>query len=123
MAWMGLMLLAAGCSTTGNNFDSTRLEDLYPGTTTYGQTARIFGAAPTTVYRQSDGTLLARWDYKVTFMTDGFYGRKIVTLQFDPDGRLLRLVDSTNVLLEPWVREKLIGPPPLGPAPFGETMQ
>ena len=33
-------------------------------------------------------------------------------LQFGPDGRLLRLVDSTNILLEPWERQKLLGPAP-----------
>ncbi|WP_268609058.1 TRCF domain-containing protein, partial [Escherichia coli] len=39
-------------------------------------------------------------------------------LQFGPDGRLMRLVDSTNILLEPWERQKL-----LGPAPVPDTSQ
>lgn len=117
------LLVVTACTTTGNSFDSSKLADLSPGVTTYGDTARILTAAPVIVYRQSDGSMMARWEHKVTFLTDGFYSRKDVTLQFGPDGRLLRLVDSTNVLLEPWLKEKLIGPPPLGAAPLGNTMQ
>lgn len=40
------------------------------------------------------------------------YSRKEALLQFGPDGRLMRLVDSTNILLEPWERQKLLGPAP-----------
>ena len=46
------------------------------------------------------------------------YSRKEALLQFGPDGRLMRLVDSTNILLEPWERQKL-----LGPAPVPDTSQ
>ncbi len=119
-----LMLFAlTGCSTTGANFDAGKLEDLNPGETTFGETARILMAAPAAIFRQSDGTLLARWEYKISIVNDGFYGRKEAVLQFGPDGRLIRLVESTNILLEPWARKKLIGPPPLGALPLGTTMQ
>ncbi|KDB79353.1 hypothetical protein L494_2651 [Bordetella bronchiseptica CA90 BB1334] len=60
--------------------------------------------------------MLALWQFKITFVTDGFYSRKEALLQFGPDGRLMRLVDSTNILLEPWERRKLLGPEPPWPA-------
>ena len=65
-----------------------------------------------TVIVQPDGSLLALWSYKVTVVTDGLYGRKEALLRFGPDGRLANLVDSTNILLEPWERRNLLGPAP-----------
>ena len=85
---------------------------LTPGKTTLEEASRALTAPPDKYYKQTDGTFPALWSFKITFVPDGFYSRKEALLQFGPDGRLLRLVDSTNILLEPWERQKLLGPAP-----------
>lgn len=118
-AVLAMAALLSGCMTTGRNFDASQLSALMPGVSTMDEAAYALGAAPQTLYGQSDGSTLALWSYHATWVTDGLYGRKQALLRFGPDGRLLGLVDSTNVLLEPWERRKLLGPPPArldGPA-------
>jgi len=108
---VGLLALG-GCAASGHNFDSSRLSRLTPGQTTLAEAAHVMTAPPDQIYPQSDGTTLALWRFHLTFVPDGLYSRKQALLQFGPDGRLMRLVDSTNVLLEPWERQKLLGPAP-----------
>lgn len=100
------------CTTTGQNFDPSKLSTLTPGQTTLEEASRALMARPEKQFRQTDGSLMALWFFKVSFVNDGLYRRKEAMLQFGPDGRLLRLVDSTNISLEPWEREKLLGPAP-----------
>jgi len=112
LAMLGMAGLLAGCATSGRNFDPGQLSMLTPGESTLDEAAYALGAAPTMLYGQSDGGTLALWSFKATFVSDGLYSRKQAMLLFGPDGRLVRLVDTTNVLLEPWERRKLLGPPP-----------
>ena len=105
LASAALAALLAGCSATGHNFDPGKLSTLTPGKTTLEEASRALTAPPDKYYKQTDGTFLALWSFKITFVPDGFYSRKEALLQFGPDGRLLRLVDSTNILLEPWERQ------------------
>jgi len=112
LAVLGVAWLLAGCMTAGRNFDPGQLSRLTPGESTLEEASYALGAAPAMLYGQSDGGTLALWSFKATFVTDGLYSRKQAMLQFGPDGRLVRLVDTTNVLLEPWERRKLLGPPP-----------
>ncbi|RII99468.1 hypothetical protein DXK93_30415 [Achromobacter sp. K91] len=106
-------VLLVGCAASGHNFDPDKLSTLTPGQTTLEEASRALTAPPDKLYKQTDGTLLALWAFKITFVADGLYSRKEALLQFGPDGRLLRLVDSTNILLEPWERQKLLGPAPM----------
>ncbi|WP_059380596.1 hypothetical protein ACM1PE_09945 [Achromobacter sp. PD1] len=108
-----LAVFLVGCAATGHNFDPDKLSTLTPGQTTLEEASRALTAPPDKLYKQTDGTLLALWAFKITFVADGLYSRKEALLQFGPDGRLLRLVDSTNILLEPWERQKLLGPAPV----------
>lgn len=124
LAMAGLLMLG-GCTATGHNFDPAKLSMLTPGQTTIAQAARTLTAPPDRTYAQSDGTTLALWRFHITFVPEGLYSRKEALLQFGPDGRLMRLVDSTNILLEPWERQKLLGPeptpvPPVAVAPQAE---
>ncbi|WP_312432503.1 hypothetical protein [Achromobacter sp.] len=112
LAAAAIAAFVAGCAATGHNFDPSKLSTLTPGQTTMEEAARALTAPPAQQFNQSDGTLLALWFHKITFVTDGLYSRKEALLQFGPDGRLMRLVDSTNILLEPWERQKLLGPAP-----------
>ncbi|MDR6599161.1 MULTISPECIES: hypothetical protein [Achromobacter] len=112
LAAAAIAVLLAGCAATGHNFDPGKLSTLTPGQTTLEDASRALTAPPDKLYKQTDGTLLALWSFKITFVTDGLYSRKEALLQFGPDGRLMRLVDSTNILLEPWERQKLLGPAP-----------
>ncbi|MFC4274274.1 hypothetical protein [Achromobacter aloeverae] len=114
----GAMALA-GCSfTTGRYYTDERVASLVPGQSTMMEATRAFNAPPTQQYPQSDGTTLARWDYKFSLVPDAIYARKSTVLQFGADGRLIRLVDSDNVILPGDSRQKLLGvyvpadPPP-----------
>jgi hypothetical protein len=113
LTYITLATSLAACSTEGHNFQADRLSSLVPGHTTLAQAAYELSAPPTRRYPQSDGTMFVIWSYQLTLLTDGIYQRKDATLQFGADGRLLRLVDSTNISLKPWERQKLLGPLPL----------
>ncbi|MEI2417608.1 hypothetical protein V8Z80_15645 [Orrella sp. JC864] len=109
---LAALLLALGvsaCSVTGHNFDESRLGTLVPGQSTLFETKVALRAQPVALYAQGDGTTLARWSHHASFVNDGLYHRKEAVLLFGPDGRLIRLVDTTNILLEPWQRERLLG--------------
>ena len=108
-----LALGLVGCASTGHRFDASRLAPLVPGVASFNDVANALGAPPTQVYRQSDGSYTARWSHKTTFVTDGFYAQQSVSLAFGADHRLQRLVDSNNILLEPWARTRLLGLTPL----------
>lgn len=108
-----IVISVAACSTQGHNFQANRLASLTPGQTTLAQASYELAAPPARLYPQSDGTLFAVWSYKFTLLTDVIYKRKEATLQFAADGRLLRLVDSTNILLKTGERQKLLGPVPV----------
>ncbi|GAB1830470.1 hypothetical protein MyNCGM683_48310 [Achromobacter xylosoxidans] len=112
LAAAAITALITGCAATGHNFDPGKLSTLTPGQTTLEEASRALTAPPDKFYKQTDGTFLALWSFKITFVADGLYSRKEALLQFGPDGRLMRLVDSTNILLEPWERQKLLGPAP-----------
>lgn len=99
----------SACAITGHNFDDSALGGLVPGQTSFFDTKVALRAQPVDVYPQGDGTTLARWAHKASFVNDGLYHRKEAVLLFGPDGRLIRLVDTTNILLEPWQRERLLG--------------
>ncbi|OZI43497.1 hypothetical protein CEK29_10090 [Bordetella genomosp. 5] len=123
MSWTVAIGLLAGCAATGHNFDPGKLSTLTPGQSTLPDAARALNAQPATVYARRDGSALVLWQHKITFVTDGLYSRKEAWLEFGPDGRLVRLVDSTNILLEPWERQKLLGPPPPAPIVIEQTAQ
>lgn len=113
LAAAAIAALIAGCAATGHNFDSSKLSTLTPGQTTLEEASWALTAPPDKFYKQTDGTFLALWSFKITFVPDSLYSRKEALLQFGPDGRLMRLVDSTHILLESWERQKLLGPAPV----------
>lgn len=119
-----LVLGLAGCASTGHRFDASRLAPLTPGVATFNDVANALGTPPTQVYRQTDGSYTARSSLKTTFVTDGFYAGQSVSLAFGADHRLRRLVDSNNILLEPWARTRLLGltPPALPERPMAATI-
>ncbi|AZY52437.1 hypothetical protein [Bordetella avium] len=115
MSWCAAALLLAGCAASGHNFNASKLSTLTPGQSTMEDTVRALGALPDQIYAHPYGGSVAMWRFMITFVPEGFYSRKEVRLQFGPDGRLVRMLDSTNILLEPWEREKLLGPAPAAP--------
>jgi hypothetical protein len=108
LVWLACIALPA-CTTTGGNFDETGLNRLVPGQSTYVEAVDALGALPAVTYPQSDSTMLAHWRYKASAATDALYFRKEAMLQFAGDGRFLRVIDTTNILLEPWKRRQLLG--------------
>lgn len=86
-----------GCSTTGNQFDTTDLRFLVPGETTLPEAVALLQSEPVNVYRQSDGSAMARWAHTATLATDAVYFNQELWLTFDAYGRFDRIVKSNNI--------------------------
>lgn len=97
LALAGALLALAGCSTTGTSFDASRLDLLVPGSTTLNQASALLGADPVDVYRRGDGSALARWAHRASFVPDAVYFNRELWLQFDHYGQFERVVKSVNV--------------------------
>ncbi|HEU0230707.1 MAG TPA: hypothetical protein VFR20_09045 [Burkholderiaceae bacterium] len=91
----------SACSTTGDSFRSAALSSMVPGRTTLAQASDLLGAAPVDTYAHGDGSVLARWAYKVSVVTDAIYARQELWLEFGPDGRFERVVRKVNVPSNP----------------------
>lgn len=94
---IGGAIALAGCSTTGNQFDTTDLRFLVPGQTTLAEATALLQGEPVNVYRQLDGSATARWAHTATLATDAVYFNQELWLAFDPYGRFLHIVKSNNV--------------------------
>lgn len=92
-----VLALLVACSTTGQGFNAMALSKIVPGQTTFEQAQSLLGATPIDIYEQGDGSLMARWAYKASVMTDAIYARQELLLMFDTHGRFQRVVDSVNV--------------------------
>lgn len=100
--------LLAGCAT-GQHFSADAVASLQPGRTTMADAVQILQGMPQQVLPQSDGSTIALWAYKMSVVTDAIYFRREATLQFAADGRLARVLDTTNVPLSGATRQKLLG--------------
>lgn len=89
------------CSTTGQSFHSLALSRIVPGQTTLDQASTLLGAEPVDTYARNDGSVLARWAYKASMVTDAIYARQELWLEFGPDGRFQRVVRKINVPSNP----------------------
>ncbi|NYT87059.1 hypothetical protein [Pollutimonas harenae] len=93
----GVLLLAAACSTTGSNFDTSAMSMLVPGVTTLDEASVLMHAEPVNVYRQLSGAATARWAHKATLATDAVYFNRELWLAFDANGRYSHIVKSVNI--------------------------
>ncbi|WP_066454276.1 hypothetical protein [Castellaniella caeni] len=101
-AWLavaGASGLLAGCSVTGQTFNTGGLNKVVVGRTTLQQAADDLGAQPVDTWQQGDGSVLARWAYTGTMATDAVYFRQEAWLLFGPDGRFVRLANGINLPL------------------------
>jgi hypothetical protein len=124
IACMAGTALLAGCAT-GQPFTADGLAQLQPGRSTMRDAVRVLDAMPRQVLPQSDGSTVALWAYKRSLVVDAIYYRREAVLQFGPDGRLERVLDTTNVPLSDASRQKLLGVaamPDETPAPGGATV-
>ncbi len=92
-----LCLGLAACSTSGRSFHATDLWRIKAGQTTLDQASRILEAEPVNVYRQLDGSAMAVWMHNASLLTDAIYFCRELWLAFGPDGKFIRVVNSTNV--------------------------
>ncbi len=119
---VGAAIVLAGCSTTGNRFDTTGLGALVPGETTFAEASELLNGAPVNIYRQLDGSATARWAHTSTVLTDAIYFNQELWLAFDPHGRYLRVVKSNNVPTAHFENKTNPAPVEQGPeiVPLGE---
>jgi hypothetical protein len=108
LACLASSALLAGCAT-GHNFSGETLARLQPGTTSMDDAIGILQAMPQQVMPQSDGSTIALWAYQISLVNDAVYYRRSAVLQFAADGRLARVLDTTNVPLSDAARVKLLG--------------
>lgn len=94
---LALSLLTAACTTTGNQFDDSALRLLVPGQTTLEEASAWFKADPVNVYRNTDGSAIARWAHTASFVPDAVYFNREIWLAFDQYGRYQRVVKSNNI--------------------------
>lgn len=97
LATLACVFALAGCSTTGNSFDSSALRFIVPGQTTLAEASSLLQADPTDVYRQQDGSAMARWSHKASMLTDAIYFNQELWLTFGSDGRFQRIAKSSNI--------------------------
>lgn len=88
----------AGCTTSGQPFQTNGLQQLVPGQTTFAQAVAALGAEPVDVYRSAEGAFMARWAQKTSVVTDALYWRKETWLTFDAGGRFVREVANINAV-------------------------
>ena len=94
---LALSVLTAACTTTGNQFDDSALRLLVPGQTTLEEASAYFKADPVNVYRNTDGSAIARWAHTASFVPDAVYFNREIWLAFDRYGRYQRIVKSNNI--------------------------
>lgn len=94
---LGAIFVLAGCSTTGNRFDTTDLRFLVPGETTLAEATELLQGEPVNIYRQLDGSATARWAHTATLATDAIYFNQELWLAFDSYGRFVSIVKSNNI--------------------------
>jgi hypothetical protein len=87
----------AGCAISGHPFNASGLNQIIVGRTTLDQATRYLGAAPVDTWRRDDGSVLARWAYKSSAVTDAVYFRREVWLRFGPDGAFQYLENTVNI--------------------------
>src|SRR5690606_5518050 len=94
---LSAVAILAACSTTGNRFDTADLRFLVPGETTLAEATELLQGEPVNVYRQLDGSAMARWAHTASLATDAVYFNQELWLAFDASGRFVRIVKSNNV--------------------------
>ncbi len=94
-----LSLGLAACSSTGSVFDSSALRFIVAGQTTLEEASSLLQADPTDIYRQQDGSAMARWSHKNSLLTDAIYLNQELWLNFGPDGYFQKVVKSVNLPL------------------------
>lgn len=90
-------LVLAGCSTTGNSFNTTDIRFLMPGETTLQEASQLLQGEPVNIYRAADGSATARWAHRSTVLTDAVYFTRELWLAFDPYGRYQYVVKTHNL--------------------------
>lgn len=94
---LGGAVALAGCSTTGNPFNTADLRFLEPGHTTLQEASIMLQGEPVNVYRQLDGSAVARWAHKTSILTDAIYRNQELWLAFDSYGRFQRVVKGNSI--------------------------
>ena len=98
--WIGglLSLLLAACTTTGRSFDASAMRHFVPGETTLAQ-ARAWMGEPVALYQQVGGNTMARWARSDSLVADALYLNQELWLDFDAQGRYLRVANRINTPL------------------------
>lgn len=87
----------AACSTAGSSFDASAIDLIRPGQTTLAQASALLKADPENIYYQGDGSAIARWAHRASFVPDAVYFNREIWLAFDRNGYFERIVKGINV--------------------------
>lgn len=106
-----LCVVLVACSTYGSHFDPKGLTLLMPGVSTYAQAEDSLRGPAFNTYRQLDGSQTAVWLQRNTLATDAVYFNQELWLQFDAQGRFVRVVKRENI---PLIYKEQQAPRPTG---------
>lgn len=88
-----VLALIAGCASVGQDFDMTEVDRLQPGVTTLEQAKERLGK-PHTITNSADGRYGVTWIRSQAVI--GSVSSKGVSILFDKDGKMIRIVTRTE---------------------------
>src|SRR5699024_10723614 len=97
LAMAAVLLSLVACATTGSSFDASAIDLIRPGQTTLAQASALLKADPENVYHQGDGSVIARWAHRASFVPDAVYFNRELWLGFDRNGYFERIIKGVNV--------------------------
>lgn len=103
--------LLMACSTYGSSFEPKGLTLLIPGVSTQAHAEDYLRGPAFNIYRQLDGSQTAVWLQRNTLATDAIYFNQELWLQFDAQGRFVRVVKRENI---PLIYKEQEAPRPTG---------
>lgn len=89
-----LAFALAACSTTGNKFDISKVDQLKPGVSTTSDAIQLLGPA-TAESSYQNNTKLLQWQYSQGTLVGGSGAH--VAILFDPAGKMVRVTHKFSL--------------------------
>lgn len=86
---IALVVLLAGCASSGNKIDQNQISQIHAGETTLDQMTAIFGQPVGQGYN-SDGNLSVNWMYVYAGPFGTGMEQQVLSALFDSDGKVIK---------------------------------
>lgn len=100
---------ACATSTVGHNFNAEAVTSLQPEKTTVAEARALLGGAPTQTVKADSGKQVMVWQFIQAKAVMGSVSNQVrqVTLAFNPEGVMERVVSTINIPLSPDEQKRL----------------